>query len=225
MKPGVQKLLAWACVAAIVGGYTLGASLWYDSTYDDIVVKYHSSRVYRLGWYEQGERLRAHVVVDQGSVMVLEGRDLTLLLLDSDNRARLELDEGWSPLEEMHLDTDERLDLRLDRAAPRDDTYYLVFQNFDFFNLTLRVASGPGLSTQLFIKALWLCLFAATAVIFAYVYRRLFGVDVRRLLGLTRRHAGPGSRAAREPVPALTVPGPADMEEAPGGSARSGGPT
>lgn len=203
MKPGVRKLLAWACVAAIVGGYTFGAYLWYDSTYDEIVVKYHSTHVQKLGWYEQGERLRAHVVVDQGSVMVLEGRDLTLLLLDSDNRARLELGEGWSPLEELHLDTDKRLDIHLDRAAPRDDTYYLVLQNFDFFNLTLRVATGKGLSTQLYIKVLWVCLFATTTVVFAQAYRRLFGVDIRRLLGLTRRRRGPGSRAAREPPPAV----------------------
>jgi len=198
LETRVKKVLAWAAVLALTAGYTYGLLLWYDSTYTDIRVKYHSTEVYRLGYFEQGERVRALVMFDEGSVAVLEGRSVDVLLLDSENRSRLELQQGWAPLRTLHIETDETDHGSISYRAHAADTYYLVYQNFDWWNLTLRVAGGEALRTQLLVKCLWIGLLATTIAAFGHFYGRLFGVDVRGWLGLAPRRKGPGARAARE---------------------------
>ncbi len=210
LEERLRRALAWLAVIAVVATYTYGAWAWYDSTYEPLDVKFHSTLVHRLGWYEQGERVRALVVFDEGSVTVLEGRSVDIILLDSENRSRLELQQGWEPLQTVRVDMDTSTVGELDYTAHAADTYYIVYQNFDWWNLTLRVADGKAMRTQMFIKGLWIGLLVATCVAFAFLYRRMFGVDLRRVLGLTRRPRGPGARAAREPVAPSSVPSPED---------------
>ena len=223
LEERLQRALAWVAVVAVVAAYTYGAWAWYESTYEPLDVKYHSTLVHRLGWYEQGERVRALVVFDEGSVAVLEGRSVDVYLLDSDNRSRLELEQGWVPLQTVHIDMDRTSVGELDRTAHADDTYYIVYQNFDWWNLTLRVADGKAMRSQLFIKVLWIGLLVATSVAFAFLYRRAFGVDMRRVLGLTRRPGGPGSKAAREPEPQARAARPGGTDRGRRGRLRPGG--
>jgi len=203
LETRVKKVLAWAAVLALTAGYTYGLLLWYDSTYTDLHIKYHSTEVYRLGYFEQGERVRALVVFNEGSVAVLEGRSVDVHLLNSDNRSKLELQQlgpqqGWTSLQTLHIETDETDSGSISYIAHTADTYYIVYQNFDWWNLTLRVAGGDALRTQLLIKSLWIGLLATTIVAFGYFYGRIFGIDVRGRLGLAPRRKGPGARAARE---------------------------
>ena len=202
----MKKVVAWVAVLALTAGYTYGLLLWYDSTYTDLEVKYHSTEVHRLGYFEQGERVRALVLFDEGSVAVLEGRSVDVHLLDSENRSRLELSQGWKPLRTVHIDTDSTDHGSISYTAHAADTYYVVYQNFDWWNLTLRVADGQALRTQLLIKAMWIGLLATTVVAFAHFYGRIFGVDVRGMLGLGPRRKGPGARAAREREPPVAPP-------------------
>jgi len=207
LEERLQRALAWVAVLAVVAAYSYGAWDWYDSTYEPLEVKYHSTLVHRLGWYEQGERVRALVLFDEGSVTVLEGRSVEVHLLDSQNRSRLELQQGWVPLQTAHIDMDTTTVGEMDYTAHAADTYYIVYQNFDWWNLTLRVADGKAMRSQLVIRGVWIALLVATCVAFAFLYNRAFGVDIRRLLGLTRRPKGPGARAAREPVaPSAAAP-------------------
>lgn len=208
LETRVKKVLAWVAVLALTAGYTYGLLLWYDSTYTDLDIKYHSTEVYRLGYYEQGERVRAIVRFDEGSVAVLEGRAVDVHLLDSGNRSNLELRQGWTPLRTLHIETSETDQGSISYTAHTADTYYIVYQNFDFWNLTLRVAGGQALRTQLLIKSLWLGLLATTIVAFGYFYGRIFDVDVLGLLGLSPRGRGPGARAARERDAKVAPPTP-----------------
>ena len=198
LETRVKKVLAWVAVLALTAGYTYGILLWYDSTYTDLHIKYHSTEVYRLGYFEQGDRVRTFVMFNEGSVAVLEGRSVDVHLLDSDNRSKLELQQGWTPLRTLHIETDETDSGSISYTAHTADTYYIVYQNFDWWNLTLRVAGGHALRTQLLIKSLWIGLLATTIVAFGYFYGRAFDVDVRERLGLAPRRRGPGARAARE---------------------------
>ena len=223
LEERLQRALAWVAVVAVVAAYTYGAWAWYDSTYEPLEVGYHSTLVHRLGWYEQGERVHALVVFDEGSVAVLEGRSVDVHLLDSENRSRLELQQGWVALQTVRIDMDEKPVGELDRTAHADDTYYIVYQNFDWWNLTLRVADGKAMRTQLFIKVLWIALLVASCVAFGFLYWRAFDVDMRRVLGLTRRPGGPGSKAAREPEPQARAARPGATGRGRRGRLRPGG--
>ena len=198
LETRVKKVLAWVAVLALTAGYTYGLILWYDSTYTDLHIKYHSTEVYRLGYFEQGERVRAFFMFNEGSVAVLEGRSVDVHLLDSENRSKLELSQGWKPLRTVHVETDETDSGSFSYTAHTADTYYIVYQNFDWWNLTLRVAGGDALRTQLLIKSLWIGLLATTIVAYGHFYGRIFGVDVRGMMGLAPHRRGPGARAARE---------------------------
>jgi hypothetical protein len=195
----VQQVLAWVIFFGVLAGYTFGIFwVWFPSTYDDLDIKYHSTEVYSLGFFDQGERIKVRVVVDEGSVKVLEGRIADVHLLDSENRAQMELQQGWEPLQTIHIDTRETDEGRISYEAHADDTYYIVYQNFDFFDLTLKVADNDALGTQLFLKVLWFSLLVVELIAFGRFYGQLMDVDVRRVLGLVRRPRGPGAMAAKE---------------------------
>lgn len=199
MERRAWKIISFVVLGTVLVGIWYGADMAYDRTWEDTTVKYHSIWTWSLGLHQQGDEVRVRVLVDEGSVKVLEGREVTIQLLDSDNRASMEQGEGYLPREEMVIDTRETDEGSLEYTAHRTDTYYLAVRNEDWWNITLRIADGEALDTQLFIKVFAICLFAATVVIFAWMYGRLFDVPVRRVLGLVRRDRGPGSRSAREP--------------------------
>ena len=199
MDRRMKQILSALIGIAVFLAYTLGIFwLWYPSTYDDLNIKYHSTEVYRLGLFEQGERIKVRVVIDEGSVKVLEGRTADVYLLDSENRAKMELEGGWVPLQTLRIDTKETDEGRISYEAHADDTYYIVYQNRDLWNLTLKVADNDGLQLQFVLKALWCSLLAVELVAFGWFYGRVMEVDVRGALGLIRRPKGPGARAARE---------------------------
>ncbi len=214
----MQQLLAWAIFFGVLGAYTIGIFwVWFPSTYEDMEIKYHSTEVYSLGFFDQGERIKVRVVVDEGSVKVLEGRTADVHLLDSENRAKMELQQGWKPLQTLHIDTRETDEGRISYEAHADDTYYIVYQNFDYFNLTLKVADNDALGTQLFLKVLWCALLVVELVSFGRFYGQLMDVDVRRVLGLVRRPRGPGAKAAKEregerPAEEVHAPAPKVLE-------------
>ncbi|UCC93833.1 MAG: hypothetical protein JSW25_03970, partial [Thermoplasmata archaeon] len=176
-------------------------------TWERVEVRTHSIKSHSLGLHQQSDLVRARVAIDEGSVAILEGRRVTVQLVDSDNRASLEKGEGYTPLVETTIDVKETsfpLDMRnegyLEYTAHRTDTYYLVYRNEDWWNLTLQVADGDALDQQFMIKVYATILVLATVIIFAWAYGRMFDVNVRHSLGLVGRPKGPGSMSAQEPV-------------------------
>lgn len=198
------QILSFVVLGAVLIGIWYGAAVTYDQTYDDVEVKYHSIWTHSLGLYKQSEQMHVRVVVDEGNVKVLEGRAVTILLLDSDNRASMEQGKGYVPLEELVIDTKETDVGGIEYTAHRTDTYYLALRNDDWYNISLRIAGDEALDTQLFIKVFAGSLFVATVIIFGWMYGRLFDIDVRHTLGLVRKWKGPGSQSAREPEEPLS---------------------
>ena len=199
MERRAWKIISFVVLGAVLTGIWFGADMAYDSTWEDTTVKYHSIWTWSLGVHQQGDEVRVRILVDEGSVKVLEGREVTLQLLDSGNKASMEQGKGYIPLEELVIDTRETDEGSLEYTAHSTDTYYLAVRNEDWWNITLRIADGEALYMQMFWKVFAICLFVASVVIFAWMYGRLFDVPVRRVMGLVRREKGPGSRSAREP--------------------------
>ncbi len=198
------KIISFVVLGAVIVGIWYGAAVAYDQTYDDVEVKKHSLWTYSLGLYQQSEQMQVRVVVDEGNVKVLEGKAITILLLDSDNRANMEQGKGYVPLEELVIDTKETDVGEIEYTAHRTDTYYLSLRNDDWYNISLRIAGDEALDNQLFIKVFAGSLFVATIIIFGWMYGRLFDVNVRHALGLVRRQKGPGTQSAREPEEPLS---------------------
>jgi len=198
------QIISFVVLGVVIVGIWYGAAVAYDQTYDDIEVKKHSIWTYSLGIYQQSEQMHVRVVVDEGNVKILEGRAITLMLLDSDNRASMEQGNGFVPLEKLVIDTEETDVGEIEYTAHRTDTYYLALQNDDWYNISLRIAGDEALDNQLFIKVFAGSLFVATIIIFGWMYGRLFDVNVRHVLGLVRRQKGPGTQSAREPEEPLS---------------------
>jgi hypothetical protein len=192
-------VLSFLLLALALFGVTAAAYIVHEGTYEDLSVKYHSYTLHSLGYFKQGEVIRLEVIIDEGSVRVLEARETTLHLIDSANKAAIQADEGYLPLREVVIDKESRVGT-LRYEAHASDTYYIMYRNEDFWNLTLRIADNEALSTQAFVKALWTGLVVTSLVVFTAAYGRLFDFDVRSFLGLVRRSRGPGSGAAREPA-------------------------
>ncbi len=193
------QIISFVVLGAVLVGIWYGAAVAYDQTYDDVKVRYHSIWTDSLGLYQQSEQMRVTVVVDEGSVKVLEGRAVTVQLLDSDNRASMEQGGGYIPLDELVIDTRETDVGEIEYTAHRTDTYYLALRNDDWYNISLRIAGDEALDTQLFIKVFAGSLFVASVIIFGWMYGRMFDINVRQVLGLVRRQKGPGSQSAKEP--------------------------
>ena len=198
MASRMWKAISLGVLIAVLIGISYVAWMEHDDAYEDVKVGYHTIGTHSLGWTQQGEEVRARVVVDEGTVKVLEGKQITLQLLDSENRARLEQGTGYVPLEELVIDTDETDVGSLAYTAHMTDTYYLCVRNEEPWDISLRIADGDALDHQLFIKAFAISLIASSLIIFGFLYGRLFDVPVRSVLGLHRQPRGPGSRSARE---------------------------
>ena len=194
-----MQVISFLILALVISTVSVGSYLGYQATYEDLSVKTHSYTMHSLGYFEQGEVIRLEVIIDEGSVKVLEGREATLHLLDSANKASIQSDEAYIPLREVVIDTKKTDVGTLEYKTHASDTYYIMYRNEDWWDLTLRIADNDGLSRQTNILALWTVLIVATLVVFTTYYGRLFEVDVRAFLGLVGRPRGPGSRAAREP--------------------------
>lgn len=203
MEKRLQKIISFVIFGMVLFVSAYVAYGMYAETYEEVKVKYHSIRSHSLGIHQQSEQVRARVIIDEGSVKVMEGRVAIIQLLDSDNRASMEQGKGYVPLVEVEIDTKETDEGYIDHTAHRTDTYYLVYRNEDWWNLTLRVADGNALEEQLHIKLYVTTLFIATIIIFPWAYGRLFGINVRQQLGLVARPKGPGAKAAHEPTPPL----------------------
>ena len=193
------QIISFVVLGAVMVGIWYGAAIVHDQTYDDVKVRYHSIWTDSLGLYQQSEQMRVTVVVDEGSVKVLEGRAVTVQLLDSDNRASMEQGKGYVPLEELVIDTKETDVGEIEYTAHRTDTYYLALRNDDWYNISLRIAGDEALDSQLFIKVFAGSLFVVSVIIFGWMYGRMFDINVRQVLGLVRRQKGPGSQSAKEP--------------------------
>ena len=214
MEERLAKIISFAAlggtlVIIVLLSYFGYSDNGYAATWEEMVVPTHSIESHSLGLHEQGETVRARVVIDEGSVKVLEGRVAIVQLLDSDNRASMEKGEGYVPLEEVTIDVKESPfpmsmmsgnEGYLEYKAHTTDTYYLVVRNEDWWDLSvLQVANGEALDTQLLIKVFTTATIIATLFIFAWAYGRYFGVNVRQKIGLVGRPKGPGSKAAQEP--------------------------
>ncbi len=203
----LAKIIAIVLLGVALVSIALAAYYLHMDTWQEVNVPTHSIKSHSLGIHQQGEPVRARVVIDEGSVKVLEGRRVTVQLVDSDNRASMEQGEGYVPVAEVDIDVKESgLPLLLsanegyiEYTAHRTDTYYLVYRNEDWWAIKLQVADGNALDQQLLIKAFATGAFIAVLVIFPWAYGRTFEVNVRHALGLVRRPKGPGSRAAQEP--------------------------
>ncbi len=214
MNTRLAKTVAFVILGVALVGVALAAYYLYMDTWEEVVVPTHSIKSHSLGIHEQGELVRARVVIDEGSVKVLEGRRVTVQLVDSDNRASMEQGEGYVPVAEVEIDVKESsLPLLLsanegyiEYTAHRTDTYYLVYRNEDWWEIKLQVADGGSLDQQFLIKVFATAAFVAVLVIFPWAYGRAFDVNVRHALGLVRQPKGPGSRSAQEPrAPELPV--------------------
>jgi hypothetical protein len=195
-----MQVISFLLLALTISTVSVVSHLGYQATYEDLSIRSHSYTMHSLGYFEQGEVIRLEVIIDEGSVKVLEGREATLHLLDSANKAAIEADEAYIPLRQVVIDPKEESDVgKLEYKAHASDTYYIMYRNEDWWELTLRIADNEALSDQTFIMALWTVLMVTTLVVFTSMYGRLFDVDVRAVLGLVGRPRGPGSRAAREP--------------------------
>ncbi len=204
LKPRLRQVLALAALGALLVGIPLASYvLFYEPTWVDVEVGSHSITSHSLGRHDQGDLVRAMVVVDEGSVQVLEGRVAIVQLVDSDNRASMEQGEGYTPLEEVEIDTGARPWYSIDSAegyfeytAHAHDTYYLVYRNEDWFDLRLRVADGDALDQQLLIKVVTAVVLGIVLVVWTWAYGRVFQVPVLRRLGLAR---GPAPEVASLP--------------------------
>jgi hypothetical protein len=196
-----MQVLAFLILFGAPVGMFLGASWAIDNTYEDVNVSFHRINTHRLGYYDQGEVVAARVEIDEGRVKVLEGRFATIHLLDSENKASLDLGEGYLPLETVKIDGITTDVGTFSYEAHRGDTYYIAYVNEDSWDLTLRVADGDALTEQLYIKVFTTGLFVAFILLFAREYGLIFDVNVKEALGLARRPKGPGSMAAREKEP------------------------
>jgi hypothetical protein len=215
LETRLKKVIAFVLLGLALVGIALLAYYSYGGTWEQVDVQTHSIKSHSLGLHQQSDTVRVRVAIDQGSVSVLEGRRVTVQLLDSDNRASMERGEGYIPLAETEIDVKKTsmLNMRnegyIEYTAHRTDTYYLVYRNEDWWDLELQVADGESLDTQFLIKVFTTVGFLATAIIFAWAYGRMFDVNVRHKLGLVGRPKGPGSRSAQEPAaPEVSV---ADM--------------
>jgi len=211
-------MISFAALGATLIIIALLSYTYYVDTWEEVEVRTHSITSHSLGLHKQGETVRARVVIDEGSVKVLEGRVAIVQLLDSDNRASMEQGNGYTPLVEVRIDVREASfpfsmmngnEGYIEYTAHTTDTYYLVYRNEDWWSLTLQVADAEAMDTQLTIKVFVTATFIATLLIFAWAYGRRFDVNVRRKLGLVGRPKGPGAKAAQEPrAPEVS---PADM--------------
>ena len=200
MDGRLAKVLSFAILSVTLLAIAYLAYMFYTDTYEEVDVRTHSIKSHSLGLHQQSELVRARVIIDEGSVKVLEGRVAIMQLLDSDNRASMEQGKGYIPLVEVEIDTKETDVGLIEYTAHRTDTYYLVYRNEDWWNLTLLVANGNALDTQFSIKVYTTALVLATLVVFAWAYGRLFDVNVRHEMGFVRRPKGPGARSAQEPA-------------------------
>ena len=203
MEKRLAKMFSFLILVTVLVVTVYVAYGSYADTYEEVKVKFHSIRSHSLGIHQQSEQVRVLVIIDEGSVKVMEGRVAIIQLLDSDNRASMEQGKGYTPLVEVEIDTKETDEGYIDHTAHRTDTYYLVYRNEDWWNLTMRVADGNALEEQMHIKLYATTLILATIIIFAWAYGRFFGINVRQRLGLVGRPKGPGAKAAREPTPPL----------------------
>jgi hypothetical protein len=202
----LSKVVAFAVLVLLLVGIVYISYREHVSTWEEVEAPMHSITSHRVGLHEQGELVRARVVIDEDSVQYLAGRRVTVQMVDSENRASMEQGEGYVPVAEVEIDVRES-DFPLLQAnvgdieytAHRKDTYYLVFRNEDWRDIKLRVANGDALDWQFQVKAIAVILVVATLIIFAWAYGRVFDVNVRHALGLVRRLKGPGSRSAQEP--------------------------
>jgi hypothetical protein len=202
----LSKVFAFVLLGIALVGLALGAYLMHEATWEEVKVPAHRITTHSLGLHQQGEQVRARVVIDEGSVKTLEGRVAIVQLVDSDNRASMEQGEGYVPVAEIRIDVEESNfpllganEGRIDYTAHRTDTYYLVYRNEDWNPLELRVADGDAMDQQFTVKVFFSALFIAVLAIFPWAYGRAFDVNVRQQLGLVRRPRGPGSRSAVEP--------------------------
>ena len=199
MDSRLAKVLSFVILGVTLFAIAYTAYTLYTETYEDVEVRTHSIKSHSLGMHRQSELVRARVIIDEGSVKVLEGRVAIIQLLDSDNRASMEQGKGYVPLVEEEIDTKETDEAYIEYTAHRTDTHYLVYRNEDWWNITLLVADGPALDMQLFIKVFVGVLFVAAIIVFGWAYGKLFDVSLRHRLGLVRRPRGPGSESAYEP--------------------------
>lgn len=206
MEPRLWKIVSFFILGTVLILSAYFAYTLHQDTYDEVKVKYHSIKSHSLGIHQQSDQVRARIIIDEGSVAVMEGRVAIVQLLDSDNRASMEQGKGYIPLAEVRIDVKETsfpMNMRnegyIEYTAHRTDTYYLVYRNEDWWNLTMRVADGEAIEEQLYLKLYATTLVIATIIIFAWAYGRIFQVDVRQKLGLIGRPKGPGARAAQEP--------------------------
>ncbi len=213
MDRRVNRVLSFTVLVLALGVIVWGSTVMHEGTYEDVKVKWHSVTYHSLGYFQQDEVVRARVVVDEGSVKVLEGRVAHLQLLDDANKASMERGEGYVPLREVVIDTKETDVGELEYTAHTGGTYYIMYRNEDFWNLTLKVADGEALTAQLTIKVFAFVLLVVTLVVWSWFYGRLFDVSVRAMLGLVRRPRGPGSTAARERVAPSPEEGPPEGPE------------
>ena len=203
----LAKVIAFAVLGVALAGIALGAYYLHEDTWERVEVPTHSIASHSLGLHQQGDEVSARVMIDEGSVSVLEGRRVTVQLVDSDNRASMEQGEGYSPVAEIRIDVRESsLPMLLSASegtveytAHRTDTYYLVYRNEDWWAIRLQVADGDAIQQQLVVKLFATGLFVSVLSLFPWAYGRVFDVNVRHALGLVRRQRGPGSRSAQEP--------------------------
>jgi hypothetical protein len=99
----------------------------------------------------------------------------------------------------LEIDSKETEEGHIEYEAHRTDTYYLVYRNEDWHDLTLAVADGDSMDAQLTIKVFAVGCIVATLLVFSWAYGRYFEVNVRQRIGLVARPKGPGSRSAQEP--------------------------
>lgn len=199
MERKVKQVLALVILGLVIVGFSYGVVKAHEATYEDVHIRYKIIEEYKLGYYKQGEKIRVRVVINEGSVKVLEGRVAEVMLFDSDNKANFRKGLNGVPVATLNIDTKKKDEGTISYTAHRDDTYYLVYRNDDCFNLTLKVADTDALDTQLFLKVFWCVVLAVIIIVFCWAYGRLFEVNVRQVLGLVRRWKGPGSKAAVEP--------------------------
>ncbi len=195
----LKKILSFALLGVTLVAIVYMADMFYEGTWEEVDVPAHRITSHSLGLHRQGETVRARVLIDEGWVKVLEGRFAIIQLLDSDNRASMEQGEGYTPLVTLEIDSKETDEGYIEYEAHRTDTYYLVYRNEDWHDLTLAVADGDSMDAQLTIKVFAVGCIIATLLIFSWAYGRYFEVNVRQRIGLVARPKGPGSRSAQEP--------------------------
>ena len=206
MDSRLYKVAAFAVLVLVLVGIVYLSYRSHVDSWDEVEAPMHSVTTHRVGLHQQGELVRARVVIDEDSAQYLAGRRVTVQLVDSENRAYLEQGKGYTPLEEVEIDVEESSfpllqanEGDIEYTAHRTDTYYLVFRNEDWRAIKLRAANGDALSWQLELKVIATVGVISVLVIFAWAYGRAFDVNVRHQLGLVRRLRGPGSRSAQEP--------------------------